>query len=109
MPPHIDAAAPGLVAVALGDVDGDADLDVVIANWSVNLAAVLLNRRLRRPPNLCPADVDGDGYANAGDFSILAVHFGESVSPGSHGDLNGDGVVDIRDFLVFAAGFGCGP
>ncbi len=59
------------------------------------------------PAPSCPGDVNGDGVVNAGDFNILASHFGQpSGATLGEGDLSGDGAVNSADFNVLAANFG---
>lgn len=59
-------------------------------------------------PGECPGDVNGDGFTNAADFTILAGNFGASVPVNTGGDLNGDGTVNAADFVILAGDFGCG-
>lgn len=61
------------------------------------------------PPSSCIGDLDGDGDTDVFDFGIFAIHFGESVAPGTSGDYDGDGDVDVFDFGSFANDFGCTP
>ena len=56
----------------------------------------------------CAGDVNGDGFTNAADFTILAGNFSASVTPNTGGDLNGDGLVNAADFVILAGSFGCG-
>ena len=58
------------------------------------------------PPS-CLGDVNGDGFTNVSDFTILAGNFGSSVAPNTNGDLNGDGLVNAGDFVILAGDFGC--
>jgi hypothetical protein len=60
-------------------------------------------------PSGCTGDVNGDGFTNAADFTILAGNFGSSVTPNTGGDLNGDGLVNAGDFVILAGDFGCTP
>ena len=60
------------------------------------------------PPPACAGDINGDGFTNAADFTILAGNFGSAVTPNTDGDLNGDGVVNAADFVILAGDFGCG-
>jgi hypothetical protein len=99
-----------------GDVNGDGIDDIIIGapgadpggRNSAGETYVVFGRD-RRPQNLCPADVDGDAYANTADFVVMAGHFGAPVEPNTSGDLNGDGVVNAADFVILAANFGCAP
>lgn len=59
-------------------------------------------------PAVCVGDLNGDGFTNAADFTILAGNFGASVPVNTGGDLNGDGTVNASDFTILAGDFGCG-
>ncbi len=92
-------------SVAAGNMDKDGDIDMVVV--SAYGLEIVSNQTSNRPAGaLCPADIDGDAFATAHDFVILASNFGASVPAGTLGDCNGDGVVNTADFVVFAAGFG---
>lgn len=59
----------------------------------------------------CLGDVNGDGFTNAADFTILAGQFGQGTPDCRErwqGDLNCDGVVNASDFTILAGSFGCG-
>ncbi len=60
------------------------------------------------PGGPCAGDITGDGVTNSADFNVLALHYGQSVPPGTLGDLSGDGVVNSADFNILAGDFGCG-
>lgn len=62
-------------------------------------------------PGTPPGDADGNGRVDLDDFSVLAVGFGQSVTPGEGADFNTDGVIDLDDFSVLAVNFGvdCAP
>jgi hypothetical protein len=53
----------------------------------------------------CPADLDGDGFVDLGDLTILLSNFG---GPGtaSEGDLDGDGVVALSDLTLLLSAYG---
>jgi hypothetical protein len=104
--PSLFVAADGTERLEIVDIDRDGDPDVVTPLMNSRGVGLVRNRRIRRPMGFCPADIDGDAYIDAGDFNILAAHFGASVEPDTLGDLNGDGVVNVEDFAIFAAGFG---
>jgi hypothetical protein len=92
--------------MVLADLDGDDGLDVVgVANNSA--IRILWNRNASTAP-YCAGDIDGDGFANAADFTILAGNFGATVPAGTLGDLNSDGTVNAADFVILAGDFGCG-
>ncbi|MCI0635581.1 MAG: VCBS repeat-containing protein, partial [Actinobacteria bacterium] len=105
--------APGgaPIDVALGDLDGDGDLDIVTANQGSNNVTVLFNRgpgtfdregldHLRvgsRPLGVITADLDGDGdvdiaAANAGSsqVSVLLNEGARSFAPARHYRLTGN-------------------
>jgi hypothetical protein len=51
-------------------------------------------------------DVNHDGTVGAGDFNVLASHFGQSGQTWATGDFDGDGVVGPGDFNLLASRFG---
>jgi chitodextrinase len=53
-----------------------------------------------------PGDINGDGYVNATDLSILATYYGKSAMTRSQGDLNSDGVVNVFDLSILATYWG---
>ena len=75
---------------------GEAEVDAAV-DYVNNLIA----------PPACAGDVNGDGFTNAADFTILAGNFGSNVPPNTGGDLNGDGIVNAADFVILAGDFGC--
>ncbi|MDG2053532.1 MAG: hypothetical protein P8J86_02375, partial [Phycisphaerales bacterium] len=50
-------------------------------------------------PNLCPEDINGDGFVDLADFSDFLVNFGATGE--NPADINGDLVVDLVDFSAF--------
>jgi hypothetical protein len=111
-----------VTSVAIGDVDGDSDLDVVTANGADNDLSVLFNDGLgvlgaeeSRPAGIGPsnvtlADLDGDevlDLASSNNFSddMVAVlnTCGAVACPPN---LDGDTVVGFGDLLLMLAAWG---
>ena len=86
-------------SVVIGDLDGDRDLDLAVANKFSDDLSVLMNRC---PP--CPADFDGDGDVDTADLLHL---FGAWGTP--NGDVDGDGDTDTADLLVLLGAWGDCP
>jgi hypothetical protein len=51
-------------------------------------------------------DANRDRTVGAGDFNLLATHFGQAGQNWTTGDFNGDGVVGAGDFNLLASRFG---
>jgi hypothetical protein len=82
-------------AYALGYADSADSLDPTLSSGQIEIAYTLAG------------DINLDGVVNGTDFSILAAHFGKSVTGGwADGDLNYDGVVNATDFARLAQNFG---
>jgi autotransporter-associated beta strand protein len=80
---------------ALGLVDSAAAVDLGLPSGTIEVAYALYG------------DINLDGVVNGTDFSILASHFGKTVTGGWEvGDLNYDGVVNGTDFGLLAGNFG---
>ena len=102
-------------AVALGDFNGDAWLDVLTSNNSrINLLLGRGDGTLAGAKavasgggflSLTPADVNGDGrldflgqytvYLNVGNNRFMASYPGSELVSSAVGDFNGDGILDI--------------
>ncbi|MDZ4754325.1 MAG: VCBS repeat-containing protein [Phycisphaerae bacterium] len=99
-----------------GDVDGDGDADVVMANELGSNVAVLLNQgdgtfataafygAGSAPRSVAVGDLDGDGHTDivvtnlsSDNVSVLLNTCETEVIPG---DLNGDSVVNAEDLAV---------
>ena len=58
---------------------------------------------------ICPADFNGDGFADFFDFSDFVTCFeGGACPPGTSADFNGDGFPDFFDFSDFVTAFEAG-
>jgi len=54
-----------------------------------------------------PDDINGDGFVNGGDLSILAANYNKpGVYTLAQGDINGDQKVNITDLTLLAIGWG---
>jgi len=73
-------------SVSLGDVDGDDDLDLVVANLHSDDTSVLLNQCITNMA--CIADLTGDGVLNFFDVSAFIVAF---IGEDPIADFTGDG------------------
>jgi len=97
------AAGDGPQSVALGDLDGDGDADMAVANLRSDDASVLLNQCA--PSDPCPADLDGDGELTLFDFLAFQNLFDAGDL---RADFDGDGSLTLFDFLAFQNAFDAG-
>ena len=77
------------------DLDGDCDIDLVVASLGAHRLTVLLNETPQGSP--CPlADLSGDGRVGGSDLSILLADWD---APGGPADFDYDGHVNVSDLL----------
>ena len=91
-------------AVAIGDLDGDGDPDLAVADSAGNDVSVLLNQ-CGPFTDPCRADLDGDGELTIFDFLAFQNLFdmGDPIA-----DFDGDGSLTLFDFLEFQNQFAAG-
>ncbi|MBN8596764.1 MAG: hypothetical protein J0L78_03730 [Planctomycetes bacterium] len=67
--------------------------------------------RLTYVTSACPADLNGDGFVDDGDFPIFVAAYNildcadPAMPAGCGADLNGDGFVDDADFVAFVVAY----
>ncbi len=84
--------------VSIGDLDGDGDADLAVANLNSDNVSVLLNLGGGVSP---PGDLTGDGLVGLGDLLVLLGFWGGcSECNACPPDFNGDCTVDFGDLLV---------
>ncbi len=86
--------------VAIGDLDGDSDADMAVANFQNSTIGVLLNRCD------CRVDFDGNGELSLTDYLAFQIAF---MAGDPAADFDGDGRLNVFDFLFFQNEFlaGC--
>lgn len=89
--------------IALADLDGDSDLDMIAPNEdAVDNLSLLFNQCI---PFICTADLSGDGELNFFDVSGFLVLF-QLNDPIA--DFNGDGQFNFFDVSAFLQAFSAG-
>ncbi len=89
-----------VLAVALGDFDGDSDVDAFdLGVWQSSFGAT-------GGDPFSPGDADGDGDADAFDLGLWQSNFADPNPPPVAGDADGDGDVDAFDLGTWQTGFG---
>lgn len=79
------------------------------ADYSVTAGAAVLRNNARNSFTLkapCPADINGDGFVDDGDFVLFATAYDQLIcgSP-CPADFNNDTFVDDSDFVTFAEAY----
>jgi hypothetical protein len=107
-------------AVALGDIDGDGDLDAWVANWAGQLNRLWINDCASVPPvppvppvpsQFVRGDANGDGDTDfwVGDsaFTIMSVWNGCPLPCDDAADANDDGEINTSDAIyLFGSNMG---
>jgi hypothetical protein len=94
-------AGNGPWSVAIGDLDGDVDLDLAVANELSDDVSMLRNDCT--PP--CHADLDGSGEVAFGDLLDLLAAWGPCGTPCPE-DLDDDGTVAFLDLIEVLGSWG---
>jgi len=89
-------------SVAVGDLNGDGGLDMVVMSSRSDGASILMNLC---STTACPADLNGDGTLNFFDVSIFIAAL-SAQDP--IGDFTGDGRWNFFDVSAFLAAFAKG-
>jgi hypothetical protein len=84
---------------SVGDLDGDGDSDLAVANRDSDDVTIVMNSECTPTT---PGDLDGDGDVDLSDLGALLASFG--VDGG--GDVDGDGDTDLADLGVALSNFG---
>jgi formylglycine-generating enzyme required for sulfatase activity/V8-like Glu-specific endopeptidase len=58
---------------------------------------------------LSPADLNGDGFVDASDITVILATWGQACSQQPCADLNGDGVVNAADLVIQMNSWAPGP
>ncbi|RMF85412.1 MAG: VCBS repeat-containing protein [Planctomycetota bacterium] len=93
-----DSSSVG-TAIALGDLNGDQWLDLVVGNSGEPCVKVFY-----AIPPACIGDTDADGDVDLTDLAILLAHF-DQTGAGIPGDVDDDGDVDLADLAQLLANF----
>jgi hypothetical protein len=92
-------------SVAIGDLNGDGDLDLAVANKYDENVSILINEGVEL--YICEGDFEPDGDVDGSDLAVFAADFGRTdCIVDCECDFDNDNDVDGSDLAVFAADFG---
>jgi hypothetical protein len=104
--PHHYATRSDPTGLAVIDVDGDGDGEVLAASFFEDVLSILDNRTIL-PPTDIVGDLDGNGLVDSLDLNLLLGDFG-CTGAACVGDADCDGDTDLADLKIVVEAFGFG-